>query len=125
MASFKDVFHYLRTSSNLTQAELAEKLGVTYSAVSNYERGERSPNIETLETIADYFNVDMNYLLGKTSIPRVVSFDSKGNRIYSGDSLTNRQHTLLAAFGELNDSGQQKVLDYIGDLSDRYRNTSK
>lgn len=125
MAAFKDVFHYLRVSSNLTQAELAEKLGVTYSAVSNYERGERVPNIETLETIADYFNVDMNYLLGKTSIPRAVSFDSQGNRIYSGDALTDRQHTLLAAFSELNDSGQQKVLDYIGDLSDRYRSTSK
>ena len=30
-----------------------------------YENGEREPGFELLETIADYFNVDMNYLLGK------------------------------------------------------------
>ena len=32
-----------------------------------YERGERQPNFEVLETIADYFNVDIDYLLGRTS----------------------------------------------------------
>lgn len=33
-----------------------------------YERGEREPNFTTLEKIADYFNVDMDYLLGKSDI---------------------------------------------------------
>lgn len=124
MAAFKDVLRYLRESQGLKQEELADKLGVTYSAISNYERGQRIPKMETLEAIADYFNVYMNYLLGKTSIPRVVSFDEKGNRTYSSNSLTNAQRTLLDAFNQLNGDGQRKVLEYINDLSDRYRGTS-
>ena len=34
-----------------------------------YERGEREPGIETLEAIADFFNVDLDYLIGKSDIP--------------------------------------------------------
>lgn len=124
MAAFKDVLRYLRESENLKQEELAEKVGVSYAAISNYETGKREPKRKTLEAIADYFNVDMNYLLGKTSIQRVVTFDSNGNRIYSSSTLTERQQKLLDSFNALNEDGQRKVLEYIGDLSDRYRSTS-
>lgn len=68
MAAFKDVLRYLRESKGLKQEELADKIGVSYAAVSNYERGKRIPKMETLESIADFFNVDMNYLLGKTTM---------------------------------------------------------
>jgi repressor LexA len=43
-----------------------------------YERGEREPNFETLEAIADVFNVDMNYLLGKTGVEREYTFVPSG-----------------------------------------------
>ena len=66
MANFSNVFRELRTNANLTQQELANKLGVSRSAIGMYENGEREPDFETLELIADFFNVDMNYLLGKT-----------------------------------------------------------
>ena len=124
MTAFKDVLRYLRESNGLKQEELADKIGVSYAAISNYERGKRIPKMETLESIADFFNVDMNYLLGKTSIQRVVSFDDNGNRTYCISNLSERQRFLLDSFDSLNDDGQQKVLDYIADLSYRYRGTS-
>lgn len=65
MALFKDMLKYLRSRENLSQAELAEKLGVAKSTISMYEVGKREPDFETLEAIADIFNVDMNFLLGK------------------------------------------------------------
>ena len=65
MASFKEMLKYLRVRDNLSQAELADKLGVAKSTISMYEVGKREPDFETLEAIADYFNVDMNFLLGK------------------------------------------------------------
>ena len=65
MASFKDMLKYLRTRENLSQSELAEKLNIAKSTVSMYEVGKREPDFETLEVIADFFNVDMNFLLGK------------------------------------------------------------
>lgn len=64
MNEFKDVFRYLRKRAGLTQVELAERLGLSKGMISMCENGERRPSYETLKTIADFFNVDMNYLLG-------------------------------------------------------------
>lgn len=55
----------LRATEGLTQDELAKKTGLTKSAISMYELGVREPRYEVLEILADHFNVDMNYLLGK------------------------------------------------------------
>lgn len=68
MRKFKDVLSQLRQERNISQRYLSEQLGLSHSAIGMYENGKREPNYETLEIIADYFNVDMNYLLGKTLI---------------------------------------------------------
>lgn len=65
MADFKDMIKYLRNREKLSQAELAKKLGVSKSTISMYEVGKREPDFEMLKLIADLFNVDMNFLLGK------------------------------------------------------------
>ena len=67
MGNFSKVLKKIRLNHNLTQAELAKQLGISRSAVGMYESGEREPDFETLEAIADFFNVDMNYLLGNES----------------------------------------------------------
>ena len=45
---------------------MAQKLGIAKSTISMYENGNREPDFETLEKIADFFNVDTDYLLGRT-----------------------------------------------------------
>lgn len=69
MREFKDIIKGLRAGRQLTQDELAAELGLSRSAISMYERGEREPDFETLEVIADFFNVDMNYLTGWSEDP--------------------------------------------------------
>lgn len=66
MAKFNDRLKSLRHEASLSQLELAKAIGTSKSSVNMYERGEREPGLEMLETIADYFNVDMDYLLGKS-----------------------------------------------------------
>lgn len=66
MGDFQNIFKRLRLSSELTQAEMAEKLGISRSTIGMYETGAREPDFETLEKIADFFNVDTDYLLGRT-----------------------------------------------------------
>lgn len=66
MGNFQNIFKRLRTSSGLTQVELAEKIGISRSTIGMYETGAREPDFETLEAIADFFNVDIDYLLGRT-----------------------------------------------------------
>ena len=68
MRKFKDVLTQLRQERNISQRYLSEKLGLSHGTIGMYENGKREPNYEILESIADYFNVDMNYLLGKTLV---------------------------------------------------------
>ena len=73
MGNFKNVFKDLRIRAGYTQDGLSEVLGISRSAISMYENGNREPDFETLEKIADFFNVDMNYLLGKTTVTTSIS----------------------------------------------------
>ena len=66
MGNFKSVLKALRKSHNLTQEDLAKAIKVSRSTVGMYENGSREPDYETLESIADFFNVDIDYLLGRT-----------------------------------------------------------
>lgn len=86
----------LRTDEGLTQNELAPELGISRSTLGMYETGKREPDFETLETIADFFNVDMNYLIG-----------------YSDDPVDWERNA--------NDLGIASPNDYDGDPEDYYR----
>lgn len=66
MAKFNERLKLLRTEAGLSQQDAAKQLGTSKSSINMYERGEREPGIDMLETIADYFNVDMDFLLGKS-----------------------------------------------------------
>ena len=58
----------LRTQKGYSQSELAKKLGVSKSTISMMEVGSRKPSFETMEAIADFFNVSMDYLRGEDDI---------------------------------------------------------
>lgn len=60
---FPNTLKELRARKGITQAELAEALGVGKSTISMYEVGAREPDFEMLEAIADYFNVNLTYLV--------------------------------------------------------------
>lgn len=62
MSHFSDTLVSLRKSHGLSQQMLAEKTGLTRSAVGMYETGKREPDMETLKLLAEFFHVDMNTL---------------------------------------------------------------
>ena len=62
---------YLREKRGLSQLELAKKLNMPDQNVSNYERGFRQPDYETLDKIASFFNVTTDYLLGRSNNPEL------------------------------------------------------
>ena len=74
MARFSERLRQLRTARDLSQLEFSKYIGISKSSVNMYERGEREPGLETLETIADFFNVDLDYLLGKSDVVSKVHF---------------------------------------------------
>ena len=64
---FKDMLKYLREREHMSQRTLAKKIGVSPSAVGNYESGIRTPDFTIEEAIADLFNVSLDVLRGKCS----------------------------------------------------------
>lgn len=90
---FSDTLKYLRKRAGMSQEELGLKIGVQKSTVSMYERGERKPSYEVLEAIADCFNVDMDYLTGKTTVERRYTYTSSPIEDLSNylDTLTDAQ----------------------------------
>ena len=61
----------LRKKENMTQFELADKLGISFQAVSNWERGNSMPDISKLPEMAEIFHTSIDEILGKSN--RVVS----------------------------------------------------
>lgn len=62
----KNRLKILRESKKLTQQELADKLNLSRVRYNNYETGKRNPDYEVLQLIADFYDVSIDYLLGKT-----------------------------------------------------------
>ncbi len=61
----------LRTQRGISQLSLANTLGIGKSAISMMEKGERAASIEVLYQLADYFDVSIDYLVGRTDNPKV------------------------------------------------------
>ncbi|MFJ7761904.1 helix-turn-helix domain-containing protein [Bacillus toyonensis] len=57
----------IRLEHKLTQEQLGEKINVTKVSVSGYENRNRTPDTETLQKLADYFDISVDYLLGRTN----------------------------------------------------------
>ena len=64
---------YLRKLDGVTQQQLAAALRISKSSISMYENGQREPDFETLEALADYFNVDMRTFFPGGESPSVIS----------------------------------------------------
>ncbi|WP_201319226.1 helix-turn-helix domain-containing protein [Paenibacillus sp. EPM92] len=62
----------LREKHAMTQEELSNKLGITRASLSHYENNRRAPDYDTITNIAGFFNVSIDYLLGRTDDPHIV-----------------------------------------------------
>ena len=67
MVDFGNTLKTLRLRENMTQAQLAQKLGLTKSVISAYETGLRLPSYDVLIHISKIFKVSTDYLLGVES----------------------------------------------------------
>ena len=66
MTTFVERLKALREGRHLSQRELAYQAGLSKSLISMLESGAREPRTEHLEALADFFNVDIDYLLGRS-----------------------------------------------------------
>lgn len=99
----------LRKQRKITQEELGKKVNVTKVSISGYENGNRTPDTETLQKIADYFGVSTDYLLGRTD-----------EKEYAWDELTEKDEKDIAKRMEklkkdLMEGTDSDGLNYLGE----------
>ncbi|SNT30403.1 Helix-turn-helix [Anaerovirgula multivorans] len=61
----------LRIKKNIKQSELGKIVGLSDNAVSDIERGYRLTTMEKLNALADFFDVSVDYLMGRTDNPKL------------------------------------------------------
>lgn len=112
MSSFNQRLKELRLSRELSQQTLADKIGISKSSINMYERGEREPGLETLEAFADFFNVDMNYLLG-VGRPAITTISKAGGLRHPLDEDLTADVS-VTSYIDPDDPNQRKILEAIG-----------
>lgn len=85
----------LREKRGFTQGDLAAKLGISRASLSHYEKNRREPDYATLTKLADYFQVSVDYLLGRSddtaaALPEVAVQEFEDNLELSDESLLQK-----------------------------------
>ena len=75
----------LRVKENISREDLAKSLGISYWALSKYEKNARTPDPETLDKIANYFGVSVDYLLSRSKVDDILSIWRE--RIRNGETI--------------------------------------
>ena len=70
MANFCSRLEQLKKEKNLLQKTIAYENGLSLRAYQYYERGQREPTMSTLIALADYFDVSLDYLVGRSDDPK-------------------------------------------------------
>lgn len=116
----------LRKEKDITQKELAETLSISPSTIAMYETGQRKPDSDMLETIADFFNVSVDYLLGRSNIKNPEekqespkknkdesSFIKEDSSSYDIDELEAKFEKLYPKIRQLSREEKDKLLKII------------
>ena len=106
----------LRNEHNMTQPDLANKLGVTVRTVAYYENDERQPKKDTILKICELFKVSTDYLLSESDAFLLEAESKYGVRGKKKAESFINETALLFAGGELSEEDQDKVFKAITEI---------
>lgn len=93
----------LREQRKISQNQLAKELNLNTVTYNNWETGKREPNIETLIKLADFYNVTLDYLVGR-DFTNPIGY------------LTDNQITFVKSFLALNLDNQMNTVIFVSNL---------
>lgn len=93
----------LRKKHKLTQEQFSKKIGITRSALAKYETNKAEPDITTLTKIANFFDVSIDYLLGREETEMNIDIkealsNKQKKATWGGQELTPEQREILTEF---------------------------
>lgn len=117
----------LREQKRLNQTELANLLKVSNGSISKWERGDRQPDYETLENIADTFNVTIDYLLGRSDSKQEFN-ESQMNFSTPQEALSFiLKQDMVADFGgyDLDNMSDDEIMEMADNIADMLKIISR
>ena len=78
-----------RRNAKITQADLADRIGVHRSTIANYELGRRKPSLTEIKEIARILHVDVNYLLEGSEVDTQDDLLTRANNVFSDLNISN------------------------------------
>lgn len=96
---FADNLKQLRKRKQHTQTDMAERLGVAKTTYASYEQGRRMPDAEIQKKIADFFDVTLDELHGRSSLkqedPETLMFKVEGLKDLPDEEIQRIEQTLI------------------------------
>lgn len=102
--TFQDIFKELRHEKGLSQEKIAEELDVSQSLINNWETNRSTPHPIMLDYLADYFEVSVDYLIGRSKMK---------NNPMEKDNPLERYKILFDSDGVLTDEQKKFIMDYL------------
>lgn len=111
-----------RKKANLTQKELAARIGVAPTNLASWEQGKSMPDIDTLFLLCSVLQVNILNMYGLNDEKQEIQSINKSTQPLSSD-----EEKLIKDYRSFNDEGKEKIRDYVADLSDspRYKKCSE
>ena len=103
----------LRRMKGLTQAELADKVGVTTRSIQNYELGTRTPKMDTIAKIAEALEIDEKAILSDEDYFVIEAHEKYGSRGKKDAEELVKNATALFSGGQLSENDKARVLEAI------------
>jgi len=123
--ALKERLKELRNEKGITQEELSNYLNVSRSTIAGYETGKRKPEYETLQKLANYFNVSLDYLLGSSNerssadkIKNAISDDKELQETWEQISQRENLQLLFKQTKDLDDSTIKQIIRIIKAIED-------
>lgn len=113
MSSIGTNIRNLRVASGMSQGQLAEKIGKTRAAVSQYESGASIPRMGVIESLSNIFHVPKSEIIGDTA--QVAAYPS------GESSLAPDERWLVAQYRSLNPDGKDRLREQVEFLLERHR----
>lgn len=105
----------LRNEKGVLQKDIAKFLKISTTAYGYYEQGKRSPDPETINKLSDYFNVSVDYLLGKSDIKE------SAEDILKDKNNTIALHNANGIDEELPDEAKKEIQIFIEYVKQKYK----
>ena len=105
----------LRESLSLSQAKLAELLGITQSSLNRYENGQSTPTVEVFRRYADFFDVSMDYIFARCDEPQGKLYQAKPPVGEGNPELAQFVEMCFDPSSPMNDKLKKTLIQMLGE----------